>query len=188
MAWRKRERQRLLDERRAVAQAQRLEWDAQIIQHLLQIVGKLEPGTVSIYWPFRAEPDLRPFLTELSSQGIRTALPVVVEKNRPLVFRSWMTGEELERGIWNILVPASGNEVVPDVVIAPVVGFDGDNFRLGYGGGYFDRTLASLAEKPNVVGVGYSMAEIATIHPLPHDIAMDMVVTENGPSEPPSSQ
>jgi 5,10-methenyltetrahydrofolate synthetase len=86
----------------------------------------------------------------------------------------------MERGIWNILVPADGPDVRPDVVIAPLVGFDPACLRLGYGGGYFDRTLATFAQKPLVIGVGYGHQAIATIHPQPHDIPMDVIVTEAG--------
>jgi 5,10-methenyltetrahydrofolate synthetase len=86
----------------------------------------------------------------------------------------------LERGIWNIPVPAKGDEVIPTVTIAPLVGFDAACFRLGYGGGYFDRTLASLESRPTVIGVGYAFAAIATIRPQRHDIPMDWIVTGDG--------
>jgi len=86
--------------------------------------------------------------------GATCLLPVVTEKRRPLIFRSWRVGEELIRGVLNIPVPQHGEERQPDIVIAPVVGFDNECLRLGFGGGYFDRTLASLASKPFVIGVG----------------------------------
>jgi 5,10-methenyltetrahydrofolate synthetase len=109
---------------------------------------------------------------------------VVVEKGQPLVFRVWAPGDPLERGVWNIPVPAAGPAITPDVVIAPVVGFDPDCYRLGYGGGYFDRTLAALPSRPMVIGVGHSTARLATIHPQPHDIPMQAIVTELGIVEP----
>jgi 5,10-methenyltetrahydrofolate synthetase len=105
---------------------------------------------------------------------------VVVSRNQPLVFRPWRPGTRLERGVWNIPVPADGPEVVPDVVIAPIVGFDVDRYRLGYGGGYYDRTLATIPTKPSVIGVGYVQAALETIHPQPHDVPMDVIVTERG--------
>jgi 5,10-methenyltetrahydrofolate synthetase len=114
----------------------------------------------------------------LRDRGATTALPVVVKKAHPLVFRAWQSGDKIERGVWNIPIPAEGVEVVPDVAIAPVVGFDRACYRLGYGGGFFDRTLASLPRMPRVFGVGYAMQEIATIHPQPHDLPMSAVVTE----------
>jgi hypothetical protein len=84
------------------------------------------------------------------------------------------------RGLWNIPHPADGKLIVPNVVIAPVVGFDLEGFRLGYGGGFFDRTLARLNPKPLTIGVGYPEAELRTIFPQPHDIPMDWVVTGSG--------
>jgi 5-formyltetrahydrofolate cyclo-ligase len=103
---------------------------------------------------------------------------VVVEKNAPLIFRLWRIDEALAPGVWNIPIPVNSAELAPDVVIAPIVGFHQQGYRLGYGGAFYDRTLASVAKKPRVVGVGYSQAAIATIYPLPHDIPMDVIVTE----------
>lgn len=81
-------------------------------------------------------------------------------------------------------VPAEGIDVMPDVVVSPVVGFDPACYRLGYGGGFYDRTLAAMARQPRVIGVGFALAAIATIHPLPHDIPMQAIVTERGCSVP----
>jgi len=119
-------------------------------------------------------------MASVNQRGGLTALPVVVEKAHPLVFRAYRPGDRLEKGVWNIPIPAQGDAVFPDVVIAPIVGVDPGNYRLGYGGGFFDRTLASMPKKPLVIGVGYEMQRIATIQPQPHDIAMDMIVTEAG--------
>jgi 5,10-methenyltetrahydrofolate synthetase len=85
----------------------------------------------------------------------------------------------MERGVWNILVPARGPAVLPDVVIAPLVGYDGQSYRLGYGGGFFDRTLASMPRKPLTIGIGYVESRLATIYPQPHDIPMDVIVTDD---------
>jgi hypothetical protein len=110
---------------------------------------------------------------------MRLALPVVVQKAAPVLFREWWPGIPMANGIWNIPVPAAGDPVAPDVLLVPVVGFDRQNYRLGYGGGYYDRTLAA-ATRPRTIGVGFELARIATIHPQPHDIPMDFVVTEAG--------
>ena len=83
----------------------------------------------------------------------------------------------MANGFWNIPVPAAGDPVASDVLLVPVVGFDRQNYRLRYGGGYYDRTLAAAA-RPRTIGVGFELARIATIHPQPHDIPMDQVVTE----------
>jgi 5,10-methenyltetrahydrofolate synthetase len=96
-----------------------------------------------------------------------------------MVFRLWTPDSRMERGIWNIPVPADTPSVTPYVVIAPLVGFDRSCFRLGYGGGYFDRTLAGFPERPVTVGVGYSVSELPSILPQAHDVPMHMIVTES---------
>jgi len=179
--WRTRERERLIGERLAIPAETRAELTGRMVRHLDAAVGKVEGRVASFYWPFRGEPDLRPWAARVVANGGRTALPVAVEKGRPLVFRAWKLGDKLERGVWNIPVPAAGEEVLPDIVVAPLVGWDRALYRLGYGGGFFDRTLEALREKnPLVVGIGYAMTELATIHPQPHDIPMQAIVTEEG--------
>jgi 5,10-methenyltetrahydrofolate synthetase len=178
LAWRKLERERLIAARLALTAEERQARDRAIEARLDALLGDVAGVTISAYWPFRGEPDLRAWLGARHAAGARCALPVVVERGRPLVFREWRPGARLERGIWNIPIPAEGAEVTPDVVIAPVVGFDTACRRLGYGGGFFDRTLAAMTRKPRAIGVGHSGAAIPTIHPLPHDIPMDLVLTE----------
>ncbi|TPL71552.1 5-formyltetrahydrofolate cyclo-ligase [Mesorhizobium sp. B2-3-15] len=176
--WRKAERKRLIDERLAVDTDERLAKSLRIASALDLAVGRVSGRIVSGYWPFRGEPDLRNWAIRVIERGGRIALPVVIKKGWPLEFRIWGPGDPLERGIWNILVPSHGPSVQPDVVIAPVVGFDQANYRLGYGGGFFDRTLAAAPKHPLVVGVGYASSKIQTIYPQPHDIPMDVIVTD----------
>lgn len=176
--WRKTERARLIEERLAMTAAERAERTEAIAAGLDRAVGKASGRIISTYWPFRGEPDLRNWSIRAIERGGRIALPVVIRKGWPLEFRIWKPGDPLERGIWNILVPSRGPAVEPDIVIAPVVGFDAENYRLGYGGGFFDRTLAAMRKRPFVVGVGYAAAKIDTIHPQPHDIAMSTIVTD----------
>jgi 5,10-methenyltetrahydrofolate synthetase len=111
-------------------------------------------------------------------RGSRIALPIVIAKNRPLEFSLWSPGDPLERGVWDMLVPARGTAVQPDVIVAPGVGFDETSHRLGYGGGFLDRTLAAMPRKPQVNGVGYAESRIRTIYPQPLDVPMDLVVTD----------
>lgn len=186
MRWRKEERERLIALRLALSAPARAGFSKVIAATLDTLLGDPAGRVVSLYWPFRGEPDLRGWMKSVSSRGGECALPVVVEKNAPLVFRAWHEGCKLEKGIWNIPVPADGREVRPDFIVAPVVGFDGECWRLGYGGGYFDRTLAALGGKRQVVGVGYECQRIATIHPQTHDIPMDLIVTESGLTRPAS--
>jgi 5,10-methenyltetrahydrofolate synthetase len=176
--WRKAERERLIGARMAMSVDERKTGSGRIAANATRAIGKIGSRIVSLYWPFRGEPDLRDWMLEIIDHGGRIALPVVIEKGKPLEFRLWSPGEPLERGVWNILVPARGGAVSPDVVIAPVVGYDAENYRLGYGGGFFDRTLAAAAKKPLVIGVGYAGSKIRTVYPQPHDIKMDVIVTD----------
>lgn len=177
-AWRKAERERLIAARLAVSADERAAHAARIAEKLDEAAGDVSGRMVAIYWPFRGEPDLRGWAASVIGRGGHIALPVVVAKATPLVFRAWTPGDRLEKGVWNIPVPAEGEPVVPDIVVSPVVGFDGGNYRLGYGGGFYDRTLAALPRKPRVLGVGYALQRIATIHPQAYDIPMDVVLTE----------
>ncbi|QPC95245.1 5-formyltetrahydrofolate cyclo-ligase [Mesorhizobium sp. INR15] len=176
--WRKTERQRLIEERLAIDVEERKARSEKIASALDRTIGKTSGRIISTYWPFRGEPDLRNWAISVIKRGGRIALPVVIKKGWPLEFRVWAPGDPLERGVWNILVPSRGPSVQPNVVIAPVVGFDEARYRLGYGGGFFDRTLAAMPKKPFVVGVGYGQAKIRTIYPQPHDIPMDTIVTD----------
>ncbi len=184
--WRKAERARLLAERAALPVATR-EAVARAIAGALNTLlerrfADLTGCVVSCYWPIKAEFDLRFWMAALDAKGARVALPVVETRAAPLVFRAWTPGAAMERGHWNILVPsADAPRLVPDIMLSPLVGWDGAGYRLGYGGGYFDRTLAATRPRPFVIGVGLQAARLATIFPQPHDIAMDAIVTEEGP-------
>ena len=178
--WRKAERQRQIEARLAVSAAGRAVMTEGIVAGIDELIGDVGGRLASYYWPFRGEPDLRPWGQTIVDGGGRTALPLVVAKGQPLVFREWKQGDRLERGVWNIPIPAEGEPVFPDIVIAPLVGYDRSNYRLGYGGGFFDRTLASLPRKPLVIGIGYGSCALPTIYPQPHDIPMDAIVTEAG--------
>ena len=185
MRWRKAERARIIAARLALAPGERRWRSLAIARHLDALSGDVAGHVIAVYWPFRGEPNLRRWMEGLVARGATCALPVVIARQSPLVFRSWNPGEPMRGGIWNIPIPAAGAEVVPDIVVSPVVGFDPLCYRLGYGGGFYDRTLAAMATPPRVIGVGFALAAVATIHPLPHDIAMDAIVTELGPVLPP---
>jgi 5-formyltetrahydrofolate cyclo-ligase len=180
--WRKAERERLIGARLALSADYRAEQSSGIARDLNQLILP-SPGTVvSVYWPIKAEPDLRPWMQTMSAHGVRVALPVALALGQPLVFREWQPNARMARGLWKIPYPAEGADVVPTVVIAPLVGFDKQCFRLGYGGGFFDRTLAGFDSAALVIGVGYASALIATIFPQPHDIPMDWIVTGAAPA------
>ena len=178
-AWRKSERERLIALRMSLPLVERRAAGERIAASIADIVAG-RPGVLGVYWPFRAEFDPRPLIDKVTAGGRGVALPVVIDKKGPLEYRAWAPGEALVAGVWDIPVPEKRKIVVPAMVLAPLVGFDRDCYRLGYGGGYFDRTLASLSPRPLAIGVGFAAQEIATIYPQPFDIAMDVIVTETG--------
>ena len=183
-AWRRAQRERLIAERMAVAPAVRRQWAKSIAAGLRETIAD-RPGLLGVYWPFRAEFDPRPLIDWAIAAGRAVALPVVIDKKGPLEYRSWRPGEPLVDGVWNIPIPEKREIVVPEIVLAPLVGFDAANYRLGYGGGYFDRTLAALmaaagGRGPLAIGVGFELQRLDTIHPQPIDVAMDLIVTEAG--------
>lgn len=177
--WRKEQRKIMLGAR--MRHFKELEACATAVVSELTTLIEARPGLIiSVYWPMRGELDLRDWMQSLVDQQMRVALPVVETKAQPMIFREWTPNARIEPGIWNIPVPVDGEQVIPDVTIAPLVGFDAGCYRLGYGGGYFDRTLASLPEKPLVIGIGPELCEIETIYPQPYDIPMDIIVTGSG--------
>ena len=178
-AWRRGERERLLSLRQAMPPEERRQSGAQIAVALRELLAE-RPGILGVYWPFRGEFDPRPVIDWAVASGRAVALPVVIDKKGPLEYRAWRTGEALVDGVWNIPVPEKREIVVPALVLAPLVGFDAACYRLGYGGGYFDRTLAALAPRPLAIGVGFAAQAIATIYPQPFDVPMDFIVTEAG--------
>jgi 5-formyltetrahydrofolate cyclo-ligase len=178
--WRKAERQRLLTLRTGTAPAERRDWGQRIEAALRAVLDERSGITLGVYWPFQAEFDPRPLIDWVVAAGSTVALPVVVDKKGPLEYRVWRPGETLVDGVWNIPVPERRQIVIPQAVLAPLVGFDRGCYRLGYGGGYFDRTLAALAPRPWAIGVGFELSRLETIYAQSFDIPMDLIVTEAG--------
>jgi 5-formyltetrahydrofolate cyclo-ligase len=179
-AWRKTQRERLISERLRVTPAVLDGWRAQIDRSLERSFPGLARCRLAFCWPIKGEYDARHLARTLRSRGALTALPVVVAPRTPLAFREWHPGVELASGPLDIPYPKDSAEVVPDAVLLPMNGWDSAGYRLGYGAGFFDRTLASLTKRPVVIGVTYEMAKLDTIHPQPWDIPVDFVVTERG--------
>lgn len=182
--WRRAERVRLAGLREGLGQAGRAKVSDAIAGHLRRVLAARGVGQGAIlsgYWPIKGEPDLRPILTDLHRAGVTIALPVVERRAAPLVFRRWTPETRLVRGDWNIPVPPPEADVlVPDVALAPCLGWSDDCYRLGWGGGYFDRTLAALRPRPITIGIALSAARLPTIFPQPHDIPLDLILTEAG--------
>ncbi len=176
--WRTRERQRLIDMRRMIPSEERAHKTTALIENLSRALSNVSGKMVSLYWPIRGEPDLRALRHEIDAAGGYCCLPVVSIKNHPLSFRRWDQNTVLKKGTWSLAEPTDSEEVTPDVLLAPFIGIDKNGYRLGYGGGYFDRTLASLKTPFRAIGVGFEEQRIRTIYPQPHDIPMHLVVTD----------
>lgn len=179
-SWRKSERARLIALREAIAAATLESWRRAIDAHLERGFPGLAGAVLAFCWPIRNEYDARHLARRLREAGAVTALPVVVAPKAPLVFREWRPGVALAAGPLGIPYPVGSREIEPQAVLLPMNGWDAQGYRLGYGGGFFDRTLAAVAKKPLVIGVTYEQARIATIHPQPWDIPVDYLVTERG--------
>jgi 5-formyltetrahydrofolate cyclo-ligase len=174
-AWRRQQRTALLAKRETLSPEDRQRAAQYVAERLSRHVAACGCSSIGLYWPIKHEINLLPWAERT---GLVLCLPVVIKRNAPLEYWRWKQGEPLGRGFWDIPVPASRDVVVPDLMLAPMVGFDQANYRLGYGGGYFDRTLAALTPRPTVIGIGYDFSALDSIFPLSHDIPMDVVVTE----------
>lgn len=178
-AWRREKRAELLALREAVSAETRQTAVARITGRLDRLCAARMPRVVGLYWPIKSEIGLLPWGRALAQvRGLTVCLPVVVAPRAPLEYWRWTPGEPMQPGVWDIPAPARREVVAPDLVLAPLVGFDDAHYRLGYGGGYFDRTLAALPKRPFVVGVGYMFGRLETIFPQPHDVPMDAIVTD----------
>jgi 5-formyltetrahydrofolate cyclo-ligase len=139
------------------------------------------PATVSGFWPIKEEIDIRPLMVDLLNQGCQLALPVVQGKGLPLLFRAWRPGDALEAGVFGTLQPSARREVVePDALIVPLLACDEDGWRLGYGGGFYDRTIAGLRTKKTVtaVGVGFNDQLVPEVPHGPSDQRLDWLLTD----------
>lgn len=180
LAWRRGKRDELIAARMALPQAAHAEADNAIARRLDTGFVEIEPCLVGAFWPFRREFNVLPILDGLIADGFTIALPVVLGKGRPLEFRPWDRATKLASGVYDIPYPAEGEAVQPKMLIVPLVGFDDEGYRLGYGGGFYDRTLEAMDPRPFCLGVGFELGHLPTIHPLPHDIPMNAIVTEKG--------
>jgi 5-formyltetrahydrofolate cyclo-ligase len=182
-AWRNGERERLIGARMKLDAAALEQHRTSIDAHIERTFPELATAIVAFCWPIKNEYDARHLARTLRERGALTALPTVVAPRQPLEFRLWKPGDKLAEGALGIPYPAATQAVVPEFALVPVNGFDARGYRLGYGGGFFDRTLAALAaqgRKPVAIGVGYEIARMQTIHPQGYDVPMDFIVTESG--------
>lgn len=177
-SWRRSERQRLIALRLALAPEERQRCAAAIEKNLAELLAKLSGTTIGFYWPIKGEFDPVPLAERCGREGRIIALPAAIAPGAALEYRAWRLGDAMEPGRHSIPEPRERRLVQPDILVVPLVGFDEERHRLGYGGGYFDRTLAALSPRPVTIGVGYEAAVLPTIYPQPHDVALDFIATE----------
>ena len=181
-AKRKHLREHALKLRQALPVERREAMTGQLARHLDALMQTLAPRSLGFCWPYRAEPDLRDWVQAwlTGGSGRIAALPVVVERHAPMVFRRWIPGVPMALDRHGIPHPAEGEALVPEVLLVPLNAFDDRGYRLGYGGGYFDRTLVSLQPAPLAIGVGFELARVDSIDPEEHDVPLAAIVTEAG--------
>jgi 5-formyltetrahydrofolate cyclo-ligase len=176
-------RAQAVEQRRAAFEAAGPDAGAHLAQNVIATALIGPEDIVSGFWPMGEEIDLLPLLTALDARGNVCALPVMERKNAPLIFREWRPGLELRPVGFGVLEPPpSSPKRIPTVVLTPLLVFDARGYRVGYGGGYYDRTLAQLRERGPVtaVGVGYSAQEIEAVPHDHYDQPLDWIVTERG--------
>lgn len=152
---------------------------ALIQQHFPELAGL----HVAFCWPYKNEPDLRPLMQSWLAEGnpgYAALLPVVIDADRALAFRAWTPTSPMHTDRYGIPTPTSGEFLTPEALLIPVNVFDTRGYRIGYGGGYFDRTLASLQSTTLTIGVGFELARVDSIEPEEHDLPLAAIVTEAG--------
>lgn len=173
-------RREKIAQREALAPREHARRSEALAAHLAALLVRLRPGVLGFCWPIRGEFDCRPLVARVIARASRACLPMVTEPDAAMDFREWRPDSAMLTDRYGIHYPAAGVALRPDVLLMPVNAFDGSGFRLGYGGGYFDRTLAALTPRPLAVGLGFELARVASTQPGPYDIALDAVVTEAG--------
>lgn len=180
--WRRAMRREMQTRRASMSADEHAARSAQIVEHLIRFLTP--PAIVGFCWPIKGEPDVRQVLEHWARSGSLAALPVVIAEASPLAFRPWSSETRLEDDRYGIPTPVDGEFVTPDLLLMPLNGFDAAGYRLGYGGGYFDRTLAALSPRPLAVGVGFEINRLESIRPEIHDQRLDWIVTETGAFRP----
>jgi 5-formyltetrahydrofolate cyclo-ligase len=178
IAWRKQKRSELLELRTSFSQEQLARASEMILDRVNSIFQSHGTRIAGFYSPFRGEIEVRPLIHRFLAEGGTAALPMVVGRSRPLTFRLWTPESRMVDGVFGIPYPAESRVVVPDTLVVPLVGYDDCCYRLGYGGGYYDRTLAAAEPKPLSIGIGFASLRLETIWPQQYDVPMDYIITE----------
>lgn len=163
-----------MEDRRKMAQ--------RLADNFISNVALPPDAVVAGYHPVRAEMDVMPLMRALLARGHTCALPVIEERNKPLLFRTWDEGTPLKEGHFTIPEPdpAFSKPVVPGVLLVPMLAFDANGNRLGYGAGHYDRTLAVMEKRPLLIGIAYAFSQVEAVPAETHDVKMDIIVTDGG--------
>lgn len=175
-------RKQLIAAREALSPAEHAALSARICKHLTSLLSALAGDTLTFCWPYRAEPDVRlAVLAWLAEDAKRRAcLPAVIDKGAALQFRHWLPDAPMAPDACGIPAPVGTELLRPTLLLVPVNGFDARGYRLGYGGGYFDRTLAGMTPAPETIAIGFELARLRHLDPEPHDLPLGWLVTEDG--------
>jgi 5,10-methenyltetrahydrofolate synthetase len=173
-------RRALLQHRQAIPDEVRAVWNALIGTRVMAWWNANPVSSLGVYWPIRKEPDLREVYEMLAAHGVRLALPTVAAPDAPLAFAAWEPGATLTKDRYGVMVPSEHVRIVqPAALLVPCVGFNNRRMRLGYGGGFYDRTLAGPS-RPLAVGIAYACCK-ADFPVDAHDVPLDEVITEESP-------
>jgi 5-formyltetrahydrofolate cyclo-ligase len=156
------------------------------LQEVLRVwlVTRRELSTIGAYWPIKGEFDALPALYRWSEggPGRRIGLPVIERETKQLRFHVWYPGCEMEEDAYGIPKPKGTEAFHPQLLLVPCVGYGPRGLRLGYGGGFYDRTLATLEPRPLTVGLAYSHGFVPWLEAEPHDVPLDAMLTDEGPA------
>ena len=170
-------RRRLIAARLALPASAKAQADARITAELSHWLASNRVRVLGVYLPMPGEPDLTNLYARLHASGIALAMPLVMKKNTALRYALWHPGDMMSKDASGTMAPLARSEFVePDVVLAPCLGFTATRLRLGYGGGYFDRTLARMP-RPVAIGIAYASAQV-TFDASAHDVALDLIITD----------
>ncbi len=172
-------RQHLRQLRRNIPLTSKQEWDLRIANSLRQRIHQLAPTLIGVYWPIQQEPDLQDCFRQLHNEGYQLALPIVVAKSEPLKFVAWAPDDTMDQDEFGIPIPQQREHALqPDLLIIPCVGFNLQCYRLGYGGGFYDRTLAACPSVQSI-GLAYQLLE-AEFTAEKFDLPLGEIITERG--------
>jgi 5-formyltetrahydrofolate cyclo-ligase len=179
-SWRQQQREQLIQQRQDLSDIERQTIEQACLLTITEHLQTIKPGVLGLYWPIKGEIDCRSLAPSLIKQGWTITVPVINSETKCLNFAVWTPDTVMKTGTWNIPVPQQQQLLIPDHFLVPLVGFDTNNYRLGYGGGYYDRTLAAISSPVHTIGVGMELGRFDSIQPHELDIPMSRIITEKG--------